>query len=115
MNALASVFLLFAVTRISGQTDAGIFSLAFSTAQMMLTIGYYEMRAFQVTDITTVYSFSDYLMSRILTCILMIVASVFFVWLSGYTPEKALIVVLVCVFKMFDALEMCIRDRSCGD
>lgn len=105
MNALASVFLLFAVTRISGQTDAGIFSLAFSTAQMMLTIGYYEMRAFQATDITKVYSFSDYLMSRILTCILMIVASVFFVWLSGYTPEKALIVVLVCVFKMFDALE----------
>ena len=45
-NALASVILLFVVTRVLGANDAGIFTLANSTALMMLTIGFYEMRAF---------------------------------------------------------------------
>ena len=105
VNALSSVFLLFAVTRTSGETAAGIFSLAQATALMMLTIGFYEMRAFQATDVTKVYSFSDYLMSRIITCTLMVAVSVFFVWVSGYTAEKAAVVLLMCVFRMFDALE----------
>ncbi len=104
-NALASVILLFVVTRVSGQDDAGIFSLANSTALMMLTIGFYEMRAYQATDVNGIYSFSDYLMSRFVTVAAMITASFLFVYLSGYTHEKALVMLLLCIYKVFDALE----------
>ncbi|MEA5004354.1 MAG: hypothetical protein VB081_12785 [Christensenella sp.] len=104
-NALASVILLFVVTRISGANDAGIFTLANSTALMMLTIGFYEMRAFQATDVAGVYSFSDYLMSRFVTVAAMVIASIFFVFLGGYTNEKAAVMLLLCIYKVFDALE----------
>jgi len=104
-NALASVILFFAVTRVLGANDAGIFQLANSTALMMLTIGFYEMRAFQATDVKGVYSFSDYLTSRFVTVAAMVVTSFFFVYLSGYTPEKAAVTLLLCIYKVFDALE----------
>ena len=41
LNSVVSMFLLWIVTMINGVSDAGIFSLAFSTSQMMLTIGNY--------------------------------------------------------------------------
>ena len=104
-NALASVILLFVVTRVAGTNDAGIFTLANSTALMMLTIGFYEMRAFQATDVKGVYSFSDYLMSRFVTVAVMIAVSFFFVFLGGYTQEKAAVMILLCIYKVFDALE----------
>ncbi len=104
-SALASVILLFVVTRISGANDAGVFTLANSTALMMLTIGFYEMRAYQATDVTNVYSFSDYLMSRFVTVAAMILASILFVFAGGYTQEKAAVMFLLCIYKVFDALE----------
>lgn len=104
-NALASVILLFVVTRVLGANDAGIFTLANSTALMMLTIGFYEMRAFQATDVKGVYSFSDYLMSRFVTVAAMVAASFFFVFAGGYTYEKAAVMLLLCIYKVFDALE----------
>lgn len=104
-NALASVILLFVVTRVLGANDAGIFTLANSTALMMLTIGFYEMRAFQATDVRGVYSFSDYLMSRFVTVAAMVAASFFFVFAGGYTYEKAAVMLLLCIYKVFDALE----------
>ena len=38
LNSVVSMFLLWIVTLINGVSDAGVFSLAFSTSQMMLTI-----------------------------------------------------------------------------
>ena len=67
LNSVVSIILLLFVTTIAGTEDAGIFSLGFSTAQMMLCIGNYGMRNFQSTDIKDKYTFGTYLGSRILT------------------------------------------------
>ena len=67
LNSVVSIFLLWIVTMINGVSDAGIFSLAFSTSQMMLTIGNYGMRNYQATDIRNKYSTGVYLSSRIFT------------------------------------------------
>ena len=51
LNSFNSLFFLIVVSRINGLNDAGIFSLAFSTALLLYTIGLYSGRMFQVTDI----------------------------------------------------------------
>ena len=84
LNSVVSMFLLLVVTRVSGVVDAGIFSLGFSTSQMMLTIGNYGMRNYQATDIENKYSFGIYRSSRIITNILMLGATVVFVLFKGY-------------------------------
>ena len=66
-NAAASVILLMAVTRSCGAAVGGVFSIAFAIAQLMLTIGGYEMRPYQSTDVTEQFSFRHYFTSRLFT------------------------------------------------
>ena len=47
LYSFASIILLAAATRVLGEDKAGVFSIAFTTGQLMLTIGFYEMRPYQ--------------------------------------------------------------------
>ena len=105
LNAGMSALLLIVVTRVSGPKEAGVFSLAFSIAQLMLTIGYFDMRPYQVTDVKKKISFSVYLSSRVLTCSAMIFISIIYVAAKSYDRYKSLLIILLCLLKMFDALE----------
>ena len=49
LNSVVSMFLLWIVTMINGVSDAGIFSLAFSTSQMMLTIGTIRLQIYEIS------------------------------------------------------------------
>lgn len=103
-NSVISVLLLWSVTRINGPLDAGVFSLGFSTAQMMLAIGNYGMRNFQASDVTDKYTQSTYFASRILTSIMMIAFTWVFVFCKGYDFEKSSIILLLCIMKVMDAV-----------
>lgn len=105
LNSVISVILLWIVTRICGTNDAGIFSLGFSTAQMMLTIGNFGMRNYQATDISNRYSQKIYIASRYLTSFLMLVITGAFILIQGYTSEKAIMIILLCILKVIDALD----------
>ncbi|ROR31464.1 O-antigen/teichoic acid export membrane protein [Mobilisporobacter senegalensis] len=104
-SAGSSFYLLMVVTRICGASQAGIFSIAFAIAQLMLTIGRYGMRAYQATDLREEFSFSTYLTSRLITSFAMIISSVIYIIVSGYTIEKSIIIFFVCLIKMVDAVE----------
>lgn len=103
VNAATSVVLLMMVTRTLGDEKAGIFSLGFSVSLMMLTVGMFEVRPFQSTDIYKQFSFPQYFSFRILTCLLMLVCSVGYVLFNGYTAEKAWVILLLCILKCTEA------------
>ena len=105
LNSIVSMLLLWVVTLLNGVSDAGIFSLGFSTAQMMLTIGNYGMRNYQATDVTNKYSMRIYEASRIVTNIIMMISVLGFVWFEGYYFEKAMITILLCLLKVTDAID----------
>ena len=105
LNSIVSMLLLWVVTLLNGVSDAGIFSLGFSTSQMMLTIGNYGIRNYQATDVTNKYSIKVYEASRIVTNIIMMVSVLGFVWFEGYYFEKALITILLCLLKVTDAFD----------
>lgn len=104
-SAVTSFILLIFVTRICGSYDAGVFALGFANAQLMLTIGRYGMRAYQATDIKSSIKFSTYLLSRLITCLIMLLISISYILWSGYSLDKGAIVLSICVIKMVDALE----------
>ena len=105
LNSIVSMLLLWVVTLLNGVSDAGIFSLGFSTSQMMLTIGNYGMRNYQATDVTNKYSMRIYEASRIVTNIIMMISALGFVWFEGYYFEKAMITILLCLLKVTDAID----------
>lgn len=105
LNSAMSAILMLVVVRVLGVEEGGVFTLGYSIAQLMLTIGYYDMRAFQATDVSNVYTFGEYFYSRLLTCIAMMVASIAYILIRGYLGEKLIIVFFLCAFKMTDAVE----------
>lgn len=104
-NSITSFLLLLFVTRILGSNDGGIFSFSFATAQLMLTIGKFGVRAYQATDVQMEIPYTDYLISRMITGFLMMFFSGIYVLVNGYTGEKSYIILCVCFIKLADAIE----------
>lgn len=90
--AFQSVIILMVLTRICDLSEAGIFTIAYANANLFFTIGKYGMRYFQASDPKERYTFKDYLMSRVVTTVLMLLlVAVYVLWVSGangYTVEK---------------------------
>ena len=101
--AMSTILMSYLTIRIVGENAGGIFAIALTIAQMLVYIGYFEMRTYQVTDAKDEYTFSQYFTTKIGTCILMFVVSVIYIWIRGYSQEKASIVMLVCILKLVDA------------
>ncbi len=109
INAGQSVIILMVIARTNNAYDAGVFSIGYATACLVLTIGNYGMRSFQATDIKGEYSFKDYLSSRFVTGGLMLVASVIYCiygyYFLNYDTDKVLVIMAICLLKSIDAFE----------
>nr|MCR5597129.1 hypothetical protein [Lachnospiraceae bacterium] len=110
LNAFQSVFVLMVLSRVMPTLEeAGVFTFAYSVANLMLDIGRYGMRNYQVTDVREKYAYSTYFKSRVLTTVAMIVVSVVYVvvrnGIEGYTVEKVWIIIFMCLFKAVDSME----------
>lgn len=107
--AFQSVILLMVITRVIGLEAAGIYTIAYANANLFLTIGKYGMRYFQVSDVKDEYSFPEYLSSRWITTMAMLVVSIIYgIVLSGrdgYSIDKVYIILWMCLFKAVDSLE----------
>ncbi len=101
-NAFNSLFFMIIVTRVNGTNDAGIFTLAFSTACILYIIGVYAGRIFQVTEKENITD-KEYIVNRIITVLLMIVISVLFVTIKRYDIYKSSIFVIICAYKALEA------------
>lgn len=103
-SAFLSMILLLAVNRISGTESGGIFSLAYAVAQMMLSIGTFEVRSYQASDLKKNFSFDEYFTFRILTCLCMGIVSALYAFLYGNGMIEFLTIMLLCLYKLVEAL-----------
>lgn len=103
-NALSSFVLLTIVTRINGSEDGGLFSLAFSTAQMLTSLGCFETRAIQVTDVQRKREFRDYFTFRMITTLLMVAGLIGYVIMTGKRGSEAAVFFFIVGYKAFDCL-----------
>ena len=108
LNAFQSVFFLMILTRVLGMDEAGIFTIAYADANLFLNIGKFGMRYFQVSDCNNQFSFQQYVDSRKITILLMGIVSVVYVIItsniSSYSWHKSIVILLMCIWKMADAI-----------
>lgn len=104
MLSLLSVILLMTVSRTSGDKSAGVFSLCYSTAQMLNCIANFSLRDIQVTDAEHRYIFRDMTMFRTLSIVLMLISSVLFLLIKDFSGIKLTLAILLCVFMAFMAV-----------
>lgn len=105
MSALASVLLLIGVTQVLGAYDGGIFAIAFAVAQQFQTIGQYETRVFQATDVKKEFSFGVYFATKIITCSIMVSCIIIYAFIANGVSTIGLIFILVGLIRFFDAFE----------
>lgn len=105
-GAWGAVFPLLTIvcTQLVGVEQAGMFSMAFVTGLLLMFLGNYGVRTYQLSDLDEQHSFSDYQLNRVLTCILMMVAGYAYCMLRGYDNTMFLICMGVYSYKMVDAL-----------
>ena len=109
LMAFQSVIMLVVLTRVCDVVTAGIFTFAYANANLFLNIGKYGMRNFQVSDIDQQFNFPEYGISRVVSCIVMLVVSFCCLFISAswldYSMEKVFVVLLMLGLKLIDAAE----------
>ena len=97
-NAIVSLSLMIVVSYITNSTVAGVFSIAFSTAQMMYTVCVFEMRNIQVTDAKREFSFEHISMFRMITIAAMWLFFIVFVIVRGFDKETVLVMIAITFY-----------------
>lgn len=103
LNSFNSLFFLIIVNRVNGISAAGVFSFAFSIACLLYVIGIYSGRTYQISDVNEFLNDKEYLVHKCLTCSLMFMFSVIFIFVQNYSVGKNIIIILLCVYKLFEA------------
>ncbi len=115
LNSFQTMILLVVLTRLGNSTDSSIFVMAYAVGNLMMHIGKYGMRQFQVTDVREKYSYDEYVRSRRCSMALMAVLSILYVaWSAlfrGYSAEKCAVVLLICLYKGIEAAEDVMHGR----
>lgn len=109
LNAAEAVIMSMVVTRITGLADAGMLTIAFAVGNLMMTIGKFGVRNYQVTDVEHRFSLTTYLKTRIITVLLMIITIVVYLihgFLSlEYERKKIVVILLICMIYVVESLE----------
>lgn len=115
LSAGESPIMTLVLTRSQGVYDAGIFSIAYAVATLLLYVGQYGFRKFQSSDIREKYSFSEYYGIRIITCGVMMLAAltycIFGMICRGYSWDKFVVILLVNALKCVQAFTDVVHGR----
>ena len=105
--AMQSAILLMVISRTNSLDDAGVFSIAYAVASLMYYVGEFGVRKYQITDVLEKASFCDYHTHRVVTCSIVIIASLVYAgagfFTGKYNQTKALVILLVCFMKALEA------------
>lgn len=100
--SFATMLLSVAVLRVLGEGPGDIFVYAFTAGQQLLTIAYFGVRTFHITDIGGEYTFGDYLALRYITCGITVAGGLVWALTGNRSREEALILFFMVFYKMLD-------------
>ena len=103
MFGASSVLLLALVSHVTDTEQAGVFSVAFSTAQLLYMIGLFGSNHFQMTDYTERYLFSAYKGLKIVSSGLMLAGGFLLSWILGFNAEKTILTLLLTVYLLLSS------------
>ena len=106
--SLATVIFVMLAKRLVGEEAGAKFYMAFTTGQMLLTIGYFEIRPFQVTDVKQQYKAKEYFGFRVISSAAMLACAVVvgIVYVVNGKADAAgfMLIITMCILKMFDGV-----------
>ena len=115
LTSFQTMLLLMVLTHFGTAEHSGYFVMAYTAANLLMHLGKFGMRQYQVTDAGNKYSFREYVASRVFSVGLMAAALVLYLLYSllfnGYTAEKAAVVALITFYRGVEAAEDVLHGR----
>lgn len=103
-NSFNSFFFLIIVNRLNGSYEAGIFTYAYSLICLFYMIGIFYTRTYQISDFSDQYNNREYVIGRFISCFLMLLVTIAFVKIFNYDLFKSSIIILICIYRLLEAL-----------
>ncbi|SEQ86303.1 Membrane protein involved in the export of O-antigen and teichoic acid [Lachnospiraceae bacterium NE2001] len=103
--SLQSAIFLLVANRIGGKSEAGVFIILYVLAQTINSIGNYNLRDFQVSDIKEEYSFATFYTTRLLTCILMALVGVGYAIVQGGGASDWIVLASLVGYRFVECIE----------
>lgn len=91
-------------TQLVGVEQAGMISMAFVVGLLLMFVGNFGVRTYQISDLSFEHSFKDYQANRWVTCALMLIAGWLYCNIRGYDSEMFNITMAIVLYKFVDAL-----------
>lgn len=108
-SSFQTMILMLILTHKSDFISASIITIGYAIANLAMTIGKYGIRNYQVSDVREKYGFETYLRTRYITVAIMSVFSIIYfmkgMLCDGYSMEKGLSVLLICMYKSIESFE----------
>lgn len=108
-NSFQSMLLMLVISRKGNMTDAAMFSIGFTIASMLVLLGKYAVRNYQVSDIKMAYTYGEYVHARIVTMAGMALTAVcylvFCFFYKDYSADKIICVALLLGPRFLEAAE----------
>lgn len=103
LYSMTSLFFMIIVTRVNGLDESGIFTFAFSAACLFWVIGVYSGRVYQVTERDKNITDSDYIYTKIITCMVMLIIGFIYLIFKHYDMYKFTVMLLLIIYKILNA------------
>ncbi|AWY98955.1 polysaccharide biosynthesis protein [Blautia argi] len=94
-----------------GVAEAGILALALTIGNQLVTIGFYNIRTFQVSDVTEKYTFSDYCFLRVITVSAMLLVGFVWVLKDSHRGVKLAAISFAILFRAIEAVSDLLEGR----
>ncbi|MDO4607962.1 MAG: lipopolysaccharide biosynthesis protein [Clostridia bacterium] len=107
----SSFVMSMATTKFFGKEDGGIIALALSIGSQLVTIGYFNIRTFQASDVKEEYSFGDYAVFRIITTAAMIAVGAIWIIKDSFTGVKAIAIGVCIGFRVLESIADLLEGR----
>lgn len=108
-SSFQSMLLMLVISRRGNAADTAIVSIAFTVASMLLLVGKYAIRNYQVSDTKAEYTYGDYTRARNVTMLWMCIASAVYLafcfFYKEYSAEKTICVILIAAVRFLEAAE----------
>lgn len=86
------------VIRLSGEAASGVLALAMSFGSLFLIIAAFGIKTYQISDVQEKYSDQEYIASKIVTCVIGLIAMFIWIGVSSYYVEEKTAAILYVLY-----------------
>ena len=103
INSFNSLFFMIVINHINLKSEAGVFTYAYSLICLFFILATFYNRVYQISK-SDKFSSKDFILYRVLSSIFTVIIVFLFSIINGYNLFKLSVIMLICLFRMIEAI-----------